>query len=101
VSAAIETAGAGRRYGDLWALRGCTLSLAQGSITGLVGPNGAGKTTLLNMLVGLLPPSEGQLHVAGARPSTEPEFLARVGFLTGCKASRSPTRQVISSSQTQ
>jgi ABC-2 type transport system ATP-binding protein len=81
VSTAIETAGAGRRYGDLWALRECTLSLPAGSITAVVGPNGAGKTTLLNLLVGLLPASEGQLHVAGAQPSTEPGFLARVGFL--------------------
>ena len=81
MSAAIETAGAGRRYGDLWALRECTLSLPAGSITAVVGPNGAGKTTLLNMLVGLLPASEGQLRVAGAQPSAEPGFLARVGFL--------------------
>jgi ABC-2 type transport system ATP-binding protein len=81
VSTAIETAGAGRRYGDLWALRECTLSLPAGSITAVVGPNGAGKTTLLTMLVGLLPASEGQLRVAGAQPSSEPEYLARVGFL--------------------
>jgi ABC-2 type transport system ATP-binding protein len=81
VNTAIETVDAGRRYGDLWALRECTLSLPAASITAVVGPNGAGKTTLLNMLVGLLPASEGQLHVAGAQPSSEPQFLARVGFL--------------------
>jgi len=81
VSAAIETTGAGRRYGDLWALRECTLSLPAGSITAVVGPNGAGKTTLLSMLVGLLPASEGQLRVMGAQPSSEPEFLAQPGFL--------------------
>jgi ABC-2 type transport system ATP-binding protein len=46
-----------------------------------VGPNGAGKTTLLNMLVGLLPVSEGELRVDGAGPSSRPEFLARIGFL--------------------
>ena len=81
MSTAIETVDAGRRYGDLWALRECTLSLPAGSITAVVGPNGAGKTTLLNLLVGLLPASEGQLHVDGAQPSSGPEFLARVGFL--------------------
>lgn len=78
---AISTVGAGRRYGDFWALRDCTLSLPAGSITAVVGPNGAGKTTLLNMLVGLLPASEGELSVDGARPSSTPDFLARVGFL--------------------
>src|SRR5260370_22895971 len=81
MNAAVETMSAGRRYGDLWALRECTLSLPAGSITAVVGPNGAGKTTLLTMLVGLLPASEGELHVAGAQPSSKPEFLARVGFL--------------------
>jgi ABC-2 type transport system ATP-binding protein len=81
VGAAIETVAAGRRYGNFWALRHCTLSLPPGSITAVVGPNGAGKTTLLNMLVGLLPPSEGQLRVVDEQPSSKPEFLARVGFL--------------------
>ncbi len=78
---AIETVGAGHRYGDFWALRDCGLSLPAGSVSAVVGPNGAGKTTLLNMLVGLLPTSEGELRVAGVRPSSSPTFLARVGFL--------------------
>jgi ABC-2 type transport system ATP-binding protein len=79
--AAIVTVGAGHRYADFWALRDCTLSLPAGSITAVVGPNGAGKTTLLNMLVGLVPASEGELRVGSAQPSTKPEFLARVGFV--------------------
>ncbi len=79
--AAIETLGAGHRYGDFWALRDCTISLPPGSITAVVGPNGAGKTTLLNMLVGLLPASQARLDVDGARPNSSPDFLARIGFL--------------------
>jgi ABC-2 type transport system ATP-binding protein len=81
VTAAIETSGAGRRYGQFWALRDATLSLPAGSITALVGPNGAGKTTLLNLLVGLLPTSEGDLRVAGLEPSNRAEFLALIGFV--------------------
>jgi ABC-2 type transport system ATP-binding protein len=81
LAAAIETAGAGHRYGGFWALRDCNLSLPAGSITAVVGPNGAGKTTLLNMLVGLLAASEGGLRVVGEQPSSSPAFLARVGFL--------------------
>ncbi|MGH8961989.1 MAG: ATP-binding cassette domain-containing protein [Jatrophihabitantaceae bacterium] len=81
MNAAIETVAAGHRFGDFWALRECTLSLPTGSITAVVGPNGAGKTTLLNLLVGLLPVSEGRLQVAGAQPSSSPDFLAQVGFL--------------------
>ena len=81
VDSAVQTIGAGHRYGKFWALRECTLSLPAGSITAVVGPNGAGKTTLLNMLVGLLPATEGQLRVVGARPTSKPEFLAQVGFV--------------------
>ena len=78
---AVKLTSAGRRYGDFWALRDVTMTLPAGSITAVVGPNGAGKTTLLNLLVGLLPASEGQLRVVGEEPSSRPEFLARVGFV--------------------
>ena len=78
---AVEMTGVGRRYGDFWALRDLTLDLPAGSITALVGPNGAGKTTLLNLLVGLLPTSEGRLRVLGDEPSSRPASLMRVGFV--------------------
>jgi ABC-2 type transport system ATP-binding protein len=78
----IDTVDAGHRFGEFWALRHCTVKLPAGSITAVVGPNGAGKTTLLNMLTGVLPATEGQLHVLGQEPSSKPTFLAQVGFLT-------------------
>jgi ABC-2 type transport system ATP-binding protein len=81
VSEAVQATGVGRRYGQFWALRDCTLSLPAGSVSAVVGPNGAGKTTLLNLLMGLLPISEGLLRVIGEVPSTKPAFLSQVGFL--------------------
>jgi ABC-type transport system involved in cytochrome bd biosynthesis fused ATPase/permease subunit len=77
----VEAVRVGRRYGRFWASRDLTLQLPAGSITAVVGPNGAGKTTLLNLLVGLLPPSEGELSVVGQRPGNDPGFLAKVGFV--------------------
>ncbi len=42
MSAALETAALGKRYGRRWALTDCSLSLPAGRVVGLVGPNGAG-----------------------------------------------------------
>jgi ABC-2 type transport system ATP-binding protein len=76
----LQATGLGRRFGDRWALRDCTLSLPAGHVVGLVGPNGAGKSTLLRIAAGLLDPSTGSLQVLGGRPR-DPEVLARLGFV--------------------
>lgn len=57
--AALEAVGLGRRYGTKWGLRDCSLTVAGGSITGLVGPNGAGKSTSLRLAAGLSRPTTG------------------------------------------
>jgi iron complex transport system ATP-binding protein len=46
-------------------LQDVSLSLASGSMTGLIGPNGSGKTTLVKMLCGLLKPKRGQVTLTG------------------------------------
>ena len=81
MSTAVEALRVGRRYRRFWALRDCTVRLPAGSVTAVVGPNGAGKTTLLNLLVGLLPPSEGEVRVLDRQPGSDPEFLATIGFV--------------------
>ena len=72
----------GRRYGQVWGLRDCTLEVPAGAIVGLVGPNGAGKTTLLEMIIGLLEPTEGQVSVFGAAAHAHMAArLARVSYV--------------------
>jgi ABC-2 type transport system ATP-binding protein len=79
---ALRTAGLGRRYGHVWALRDCTLTVPAGAVAGLVGPNGAGKTTLLQMIIGLLQPTAGQLEVFGETTrANSTEALARVSYV--------------------
>ena len=79
---AVETDGLGKRYGSLWALRDCSLTIPAGSVAALVGPNGAGKTTLLHMLVGLTEPSAGEARVLGVSPGEQSRLvLPRVGFV--------------------
>lgn len=46
-------------------LAGVSLDLSAGVVTAIIGPNGSGKTTLLRALLGLLPTSEGHVHLAG------------------------------------
>lgn len=48
-------------------LRDCCMSIPQGQLWMLLGPNGCGKSTLLKALAGLLKPSSGKLHIAGAK----------------------------------
>ncbi|WP_062762968.1 ABC transporter ATP-binding protein [Falsirhodobacter sp. alg1] len=54
-----------RHFGSFRAVDGVSLTIRQGSITGLIGPNGAGKSTLFNVLAGRLPPTSGKVMLAG------------------------------------
>ncbi len=52
-------------YGALTAVQGLSFHVPPGEILGLVGPNGAGKTTTLRSLAGIIPPSRGEIRIAG------------------------------------
>lgn len=79
---AVRAVSAGRRYGRLWALRGCTFGVPEGRVAALVGPNGAGKSTLLKLVAGLAEPSTGRIEVFGRQMSnTDPDALADIGFV--------------------
>ena len=54
-----------KTYGETLAVRGLSFQVPAGAILGLVGANGAGKTTTLRALAGIIPPTQGQLRVAG------------------------------------
>lgn len=77
----IEADRLGKRFGDTWALRECTLAIPEGHVAALVGPNGAGKTTLLNLAVGLAAPSTGAVTVIGGREPGSPAALDGIAFV--------------------
>lgn len=52
-----------KRYGDIEALKGIDIEVAQGEIVGFLGPNGAGKSTTLKIITGYLEADEGQVLV--------------------------------------
>ncbi len=60
------------RYGHIQALKGVSLSVAEGEIVTLLGANGAGKTTLMRSISGLLRPHSGDLRFRG-------QSIARLG----------------------
>jgi len=55
-------------YNDETVLRDINLTLEKNDFLGLIGPNGGGKTTLLKVILGLLEPKKGSVHVMGESP---------------------------------
>ena len=54
-----------KEYGDSVAVNDISFDVRPNEIVGLVGPNGAGKTTTINMILGVLKPTGGTIHIAG------------------------------------
>ncbi|MCX4661917.1 ATP-binding cassette domain-containing protein [Streptomyces sp. SID4919] len=64
----LEATALTKRYGDVAALNGFTLSVAAGEIVGLVGHNGAGKSTFVEIVSGLIRPDGGRVTIGGKDP---------------------------------
>jgi ABC-2 type transport system ATP-binding protein len=54
-----------KRYGSTVAVEDVSFDVRPREVLGLLGPNGAGKTTTINMLLGVLAPSSGSIHIEG------------------------------------
>jgi ABC-2 type transport system ATP-binding protein len=80
VTAALSARGLSKRYGRTTALDAVDLEVAPGELVGLLGPNGAGKSTLVKIACGLVRPTAGQAHVAGAAAGSRPA-RASTGYL--------------------
>jgi ABC-2 type transport system ATP-binding protein len=80
-SAAIDVAHLVKLYKTTRAVDGVTFRIARGSITGLLGGNGAGKTTTIAMIMGLVLPTAGRIHVLGQpMPEQSADVLGRMNF---------------------
>jgi ABC-2 type transport system ATP-binding protein len=71
-----------KRFGDLTAVDGLTLSVAQGELIGLVGSDGAGKTTTLRMLTGVMDPTDGEARVLGCPTTRLAPVQGEIGYMS-------------------
>jgi len=76
----IELRNVSRWYGNVVAVNDVTMSIGPG-VTGLLGPNGAGKSTIMHMIAGFLPPSRGELTVAGQPSWRNPAIYREIGLV--------------------
>ncbi|MFD5518108.1 alpha/beta fold hydrolase [Streptomyces sp. NPDC127066] len=83
----LQITGLSKRYAksaDRYAVRDLSFRVEKGQVLGLLGPNGAGKTTTLRMLMGLIKPDDGEIHVFGHAIRPGAPVLSRVGaFVEG------------------
>jgi len=81
----IEVKGLKKSYGDVQAVRGVDLEIAQGEIFSLLGPNGAGKTTTVEILEGFRTRDAGTVSVLGFDPQSRGhqsrEWRNRIGIV--------------------
>ena len=69
-------------YGAFPAITDITFNVEKGEVLGFLGPNGAGKSTTMKIITGFMPPSEGQVGVAGYDIVTESlEARRHIGYL--------------------
>jgi ABC-2 type transport system ATP-binding protein len=65
-------------------LKGVSLTVRSGSITGLLGPNGAGKSTLLRILAATISPDKGRVHILGQDVTRHATRVRKqIGFVLG------------------
>ncbi len=77
----LEVKDLSKAFGGILALDDCSISVEQGSITGLIGPNGSGKTTLFNVVTGYEKVDRGEVRFKGdAITNADPDEVFACGI---------------------
>lgn len=78
----VQTENLSKLFGKDQAVNGLNMTIRKEEIYGFLGPNGAGKTTTIRMLLGLMKPTSGSIHILGKNLKTERlDILREVGSL--------------------
>ena len=89
----IEISGLTKRFGDVTALDGISLTLEEGKIYGLLGRNGAGKSTLLNVLTNRIFADSGDVRINGM-PAKENDTAQSLMYMMSEKGHYPPSMKV-------
>ena len=77
----LSLSGVVKRYGDVLAVDGIDLDVADGEILTILGPSGSGKTTLLKMVAGFELPDTGRVNLAGQDITFAPPAARGIGMV--------------------
>lgn len=79
----VETRKLTKQYGSAVVVNQVSLSVPEDCVYGFIGPNGAGKSTTMKMLLGLVKPSGGEIHLLGKQMNEQNrlELLRQTGSL--------------------
>ncbi len=81
VGASVRVKGLTKRYGDVVAVDGVSLSVERGAFVTLLGPSGSGKTTTLMMLAGFVVPTAGEIHIDDRLVTLDPPYKRDLGMV--------------------
>ena len=80
-SGVLEANNLGKTFAKKPVVRNVSLNLKRGEVVGLLGPNGAGKTTCFYMIIGLIAPDYGTIHLNNYDVTSMPMYRrARLGL---------------------
>jgi len=79
--ARLELSGLTKAYGDVPAVAGIDLDIAQGELVVVLGPSGCGKTTTLRMIAGFVAPTAGAIRLGGRDITRQPPWKRNTGLV--------------------
>ncbi len=84
VAPAIELRGISKAFGPVQANKDISISVAQGTVHGIIGENGAGKSTLMSILYGFYKADAGEIFISGQKteiPDSQAAIAAGIGMV--------------------
>ncbi|MCU0441831.1 MAG: ABC transporter ATP-binding protein [Bacteroidia bacterium] len=77
----IEIQQISKSFGKLKVLQDINIDLPKGACIALIGPNGCGKTTLIKILLGMVFPTNGLIHINGKSINKDDMYRAQIGYM--------------------